>query len=490
LATVEDKGLKSGALSLVSNVVIGVASAGPGYSLASVIGVIVAAVGLQTPAILLVSFVPMLLIAASYYYMNRADPDCGTTFTWVTKAIGPYVGWMSGWAILLAGMLVIGLLGNTAALYGILLFDPHSTLAATSWEVNLLAVAIIAVMTWVVIVGIEMSARTQVVLIALQLGALALFAIVALVKVATGDGGPGSANPALSWFDPFAIPTFNALTAGLLTGIFIYWGWDSAVTVNEESSDSSSSPGKAALLATLILLGIYLLVGTGILSYAGVDELSGFKDSKAFNVVANQVLGSPWDRIVILAVLTSALASAQTTILPGSRTSLSMARTGAFPAAFGRVHPRFQTPHIGSIITAAVSTAWYIGFTLVSTSFLDDSLKAIGFMIAFYYAATGYACPVYYRRYVFKSAKHFLLVLVGPVVGALILTYVFVKSAIDYIDPAELAKTGAGTVFGLGVPLVVAIGLMLLGAALMVAWRLTCHAAFFQRGREAAEAAP
>ena len=485
-AVVPSKGLKTGALSLVSNVVIGVASTGPGYSLASVIGVLVAAVGLQTPAILIVAFVPMLLIAASYYYMNRADPDCGTTFTWVTKAIGPYSGWISGWAILLSGMLVIGLLGNTAALYAILLFDPHAAVSATSWEVNLLAVAIIAVMTYVVIRGIDLSARTQVILIALQLGALAVFAIVALVSVYTGNGGSASAEPSLSWFDPLEIASPGALSAGLLTGIFIYWGWDSAVTVNEESEDSSSSPGKAALLATLILLGTYLLVGTGVLAYAGVNQLSSFNDSTAFNAVAGEVLGTPWDRIVILAVLTSALASTQTTILPGSRTSLSMARMGALPAVFGKVHPRFQTPHVGTIITAVVSTAWYLLFTLVSASFLADSLNAIGFMIAFYYGATGFACPIYYRNYVFKSVKNFLLVLVGPVVGGLILAYVFVKSALDYLDPAA----GTNTVFGIGVPLVVGVGLMLVGVVLMLAWRATGHVAFFRRRPEVAQVEP
>ena len=82
-----DKGLKTGALGFVSSVVIGVASTAPGYSLAASLGVVAAAVAFQTPAALLVAFVPMFLIAGSYYSMNRVDPDCGTTFTWVTKGL-------------------------------------------------------------------------------------------------------------------------------------------------------------------------------------------------------------------------------------------------------------------------------------------------------------------------------------------------------------------------------------------------------------------
>ena len=91
---VESKGLKKDALGFVSSVVIGVASTAPGYSLAAVLALVVAAVGVQAPAVLILAFLPMLFIAASYYYMNRADPDCGTTFSWVTRAMGPWTGWI------------------------------------------------------------------------------------------------------------------------------------------------------------------------------------------------------------------------------------------------------------------------------------------------------------------------------------------------------------------------------------------------------------
>ena len=83
------KGLKTGALGFVSNVVIGVASTAPAYSLAVSLGLVAAAVGLASPAIMWVAFIPMLCIAIAYYYMNRADPDCGTSFTWVTTRDGP-----------------------------------------------------------------------------------------------------------------------------------------------------------------------------------------------------------------------------------------------------------------------------------------------------------------------------------------------------------------------------------------------------------------
>ena len=101
--------------------VIGVASTAPGYSLAAVLTLVVAAVGLQSPAVLILAFVPMLFIAASYYYMNRADPDCGTTFSWVTRAMGPWAGWIGGWAIIVADIIVMANLAQIAGLYGFLL---------------------------------------------------------------------------------------------------------------------------------------------------------------------------------------------------------------------------------------------------------------------------------------------------------------------------------------------------------------------------------
>ncbi|MGA8806178.1 MAG: APC family permease, partial [Solirubrobacterales bacterium] len=107
-AAAGDKGLKTGALGWVSNLVIGVASTAPGYSLAATLGFVVAVggMGFHAPAVMLVSFIPMLLIAAAYYYMNRADPDCGTSFTWVTRAMGPRLGWLTGWAIVVTDVIV------------------------------------------------------------------------------------------------------------------------------------------------------------------------------------------------------------------------------------------------------------------------------------------------------------------------------------------------------------------------------------------------
>src|SRR6188472_694995 len=228
-----NKGLKKNAISYASSVVIGVASTAPGYSLAAVLGLIVAipGVGVHAPAVLVLSFVPMLLVAMAYKYLNKADPDAGTTFAWATRAFGPKSGWLGGWAIIVADVVCMANLAEIAGRYSFLLFGVHdpSTLAVTG-----LGVAWIAVMTVVCVIGIEVNARTQRWLLTAEIATLGIFAAVALVRVWTGHAGAGAVAPTLSWFSPFAIPSLGALTSGLLVAVFIYWGWDSLVTVNEE----------------------------------------------------------------------------------------------------------------------------------------------------------------------------------------------------------------------------------------------------------------
>jgi amino acid transporter len=485
-ATAGEKGLKSNAIGFVSSLVIGVASTAPGYSLAASLGFVVAisGVGLQAPAVLLVAFVPMLLIASAYYYMNRADPDCGTTFSWVSRAMGPRLGWMGGWAIVVADVIVMANLAQIAGLYTFLLFD-WQTAADSTVAVTAVGVVWIAIMTAICVIGIELSARTQVGLLGAEVLALGAFAVVALIKVYSGDAGPNAIDPSLSWLNPLEIESTSALITGVLLAVFIYWGWDSTVTVNEESRNSSEGPGKAAILATILLVLIYVIVAIAAQAYDGPQVLIDNADD-VLSVLGEDVFGSPWDKILIIAVLTSAAASTQTTILPTARTSLSMARRNAMPRWLGDIHPRFLTPHKSTIAMGTLSIAWYVGLTLVSENILFDSIAALGLMIAFYYGLTGLACTVYYRRLLTRDVKTFLLVGVGPALGGLMLAGIFIKSAYDLSKP-ENSESGDSW-FGLGPPVVIGIGFLILGAILMTIWSRR-HPEFFRSRPETADPA-
>ncbi|MBJ7348011.1 MAG: APC family permease [Thermoleophilaceae bacterium] len=481
---VGEKGLKQNAIGFISSTIIGVASTAPGYSLAAVLGFVVVAgaggatVGVQAPAIMIVAFIPMLFIATSYYYMNRADPDCGTTFSWVTKAMGPRTGWIGGWAIFVADIVVMANLAQIAGLYTFLLVGWDSA-AESTFAVTAVGVAWIVIMTAIVAISIELSARTQVFLLGAEIITLVGFAVVALFKV-YANHPVGSITPQLDWFSPFSISSVGAMTAGVLLAVFMYWGWDSAVTVNEETEDSARTPGLAAIVSTLILVGVYVLVTTAAQAYGGIDALAENSDD-VLSALGTSVLGSPLDKILIIAVLTSAAASTQTTILPTARTALSMARAKAIPTKFGEIHPRFLTPAFATYMMGALSIIWYVGLSIVSENILYDSIASLGLMIAFYYGLTGFACVIYYRRELLKSAKNFFFIGVSPLIGASMLTYIFYKSVRQLSDPAN--SESGDSWLGLGPPLVIAVGFLILGIVLMlIQWRVEPE--FFRRKAE------
>jgi amino acid transporter len=480
-SAVGDKGLKTGAIGYLSNLVIGVASTAPAYSLAVTLGFItaIAGMGFHAPAVMIVSFIPMLLIAAAYNYMNKADPDCGTSFTWVTRALGPRLGWLTGWTIVVADVLVMATLAYIAAIYSFLLFGLDGA-ATNLLDISIVAGLWIVVMTAICYVGIEISARTQYFLLGIEILTLALFAAVALWKVYV-TGTPGSVDVGLNWFSPFGLPGGStALVDGVLLGVFIYWGWDSGVCVNEESTDSSNGPGKAAVMSTILLVLIYVVVATSAQSFAGPGFLTENSED-VLGALGGSVLGSPLDKLLIITVLTSASASTQTTILPTARTTLSMARFGAIPKAFGNIHSRYLTPNVSTLAMGGLSLIWTLFIINVSTSVLGDAIIGLGFQICFYYGLTGFACAVYYRKEIFKSVKNFFMVGVAPLLGGLMLTYIFVKAFSTYQDPAE---TETGSEFlGFGVPVAIGVGLLLMGVVVMV-FANFAYPKFFKRKAE------
>src|SRR6202046_5035819 len=187
------KGLKSGALGLVSSVVVGVASTAPAYSLAATLGFVVIAInGLEAPIIYILAFLPMLFVSYGYKEMNYADPDCGTSFTWGTRAFGPKTGWLGGWGIIAADLLVMASLAQVAGQYVFLLFNAKGIggNSSSGW-VLLVGVMWIVVMTAICYVGIEISANFQKALLGIELTMLLVLSIVALVKVGNGTAPVG-----------------------------------------------------------------------------------------------------------------------------------------------------------------------------------------------------------------------------------------------------------------------------------------------------------
>jgi amino acid transporter len=445
---VANKGLKGGALGLISSVVIGVASTAPAYSLAATLGVVVVAVGLQAPAVTLLAFIPMLFVAIGFAELNKSEPDCGTTFTWGTKAFGPKIGWLGGWGIVAADVLVMASLAQVAGQYFFLLVGANGIGSnPTSGWVLVVGITWILIMTLICYLGIEISANVQKVLLSIEVTMLLVFSIVALTKVYNGSAPAVSIHPQAAWFNPFHL-TWSAFTAGFLLMLFIYWGWDTSVSVNEETADRTRTPGRAAVISTVLLLVTYGVVTTAALAFAGASAKGiGLANpdnaGDVLSVLGHAVFGSStggdvFTRLLILMVLSSAAASTQTTILPTARTTLAMAAYRAIPRAFSKIQPRFLTPSVSTVTMGLVSVALYVILNYVAAgNIIADSVSALGWGIAWYYGLTGFACAWYYRKVLTQSAHNFWLRGVLPTLGGLMLFAALGKSIYDDWNPVN-----------------------------------------------------
>ena len=486
----KDKGLKGGALGLLSSIVMGVASTAPAYSLAATLFFVVAAVGLKSPAVALLAFIPMLLCSIGYSEMNKADPDCGTTFTWATRAFGPKTGWAGGWAIVAADVLVMASLAQVAGQYMFLLFgaDGIGDNATSPW-VLLTGIAWIVAMTYICFRGIEVSAWFQRILLTIEIIMLLVLAVTALVKTEVSHPA-GSVSPSFSWLVPTHL-SLSAFITGIILMLFIYWGWDTAVSVNEETKDKAKTPGRAAIISTVILLFTYVIVIFGIQSFAGIGTKGiGLANSAhEFDVLSiagsaifgTSGLGTFLSRLLILMVLTSASASTQTTILPTARTTLSMAAYKAIPAAFAKIHPRYLTPTVSTIVMGVVSIALYIPFNYIAGGNpIGDAVTAIGLYIAFYYGLTALSCVWYYRKTLTSSARNLWMQGILPALGWLIMWGAGIYSLqSDWVATNSLTSwTIPGLQWQVGGIFLIAAGAALVGVLGFIFMRVTAPAFF------------
>jgi amino acid transporter len=476
----ESKGLRAGAIGLVGSVVVGIASTAPAYSLAASLGYVVIVqngngiVGVKAPLIMVVAFIPMYFIAVAYSELNKAEPDCGTTFTWAARAFGTKTGWLGGWGIIAADVIVMANLSQIAGSYSFALFGFDSLAGSTFWS-TVAGIIWIIIMTYICYRGIEVSVRLQYALLGVEIVTLVAFALFALVKVYAGDA-PGGIKPSLSWLSPSGLSGTAIVTATLIA-VFIYWGWDTAVATNEEADDPAKTPGRAAVISTVLLLLIYALVSVATIAFAGVGThgigLGNVNNADdVFAAMGHEVFGGGaigWIMVHLLAicVLTSASASTQTTILPTARTSLSMAAFGAIPKRFARIHPKYLTPSDSTIWMGGVSIVFYVGLTLISDHILADTIAAVGLMIAFYYGLTGFACVWFYRKTMWAKPRDILMQGLLPVLGGILLLGFFIKACYTYADP-DYGYTSIGSIGGV---FLIGVGSLLLGVVLMFVYQ-------------------
>jgi amino acid transporter len=489
---ISKKGLSAGTVGLIGAVVIGISCIAPAYTFTAAVGPTASVVGAQIPAIILVGFIPMLLVAFGYRELNKSMPDAGTSFTWASRAFGPWIGWMAGWGLIVATILVLSNLAGVAVDFLFLLIsqitgnEEIAGIAAGTGPADPgtwinIGVCLLFMLgaTFVSYRDMQTTQKLQYVLVTFQIAVLLFFAVAAILEAVNGNAFDYTPFD-LAWFNPFAVGSFSAFAAGLSLSIFIFWGWDVTLTMNEETKDPERTPGRAATITVVTIVSLYLLLAVAMIMYAGVGtgELGlGNEDiqENVFFFLSGPVLG-PLAFLVSLAVLTSSASSLQSTFVGPARTLLAMGHYGALPPAFARVSPRFFTPGYATIVSAVVASAFYAVMRVISEDTLWDTILTLGMMICFYYGITAFACVWYFRKQWFDSTRSFFFTLLFPLVGGVILLVLFVTTLIDSMDPAY----GSGSQIG-GVGIVFILGMLIIvvGVVLMI-WQSIKRPAFFR----------
>ncbi len=470
-----DKGLSHNSIGLLGSTVLAISCVAPAYTLTATIGLLVGEAGTQVPIIFLAGFLPMFFAAFAYRELNKVAPDCGTSFTWTTKAFGPYIGWLGGWAAILATVIVISNLAGVAVqfTYQFIGAVTGSEWIATLWEnrqVNVVSCLVyIALATWIAYRGISTTAHVQYILVGFQMLILVALAIFAFNRWSTAET---AIEFSWSWFSLDGL-TVSAFVAGLSGSIFAFWGWDSALTANEETRDADKTPGHAAILGAVSVLLTYLLVSVALIMFAGVGTSGlGLANEdiadNVFGAVAQPIMGDPWYSLLFLCVVASSAASLISTFLPTSRTLLAMGSYRAISPKFATIHPKYLSPSYATVAGGLGAGIFYATMSYLSENVLVDTIYSIGIMICFYYGLTAFACVWFFRKELFHDLSSMVFKFLFPLLGGLGLTFVFVITLHDSFSPDYGSGASVG---GVGLVFVLGVGLILSGLLIIAWWR-------------------
>lgn len=474
------KGLKKGSVSKSAAVTIGLAATAPAYSLTGALGYGASESGYQLPIVFLLSVIPMFFVALSYKHLTTSAPDSGTVFTWGTKALGPRSGWFGGWALLLASILA----GVTAT---------QIIVNATAIIFNLeempvwfrfgVATSFIFITTYLTALGAEESSRTTMILTITQYGGLITLAAILFMRVMQGDAVSTAEPFSLEWLNPFAISSFNAFLNGFLVALFIFWGFDAALAMSEETDGSAEQAGRSGIIAMLITVVTYVIFSTAALAYAGIDVQDKssltFEDNidSIITVLATDIIGANGALVAALIIAISAFSATMSTIMPAARAALAMAIYRAIPRRFSSVNEATQTPKFATWAIGLMTLAIYITLSLISESIVKDTIHSVSIAVCTYYTIAALSCALYFHRTAFNHWHTALSQVILPTIAAAILIAVSILQAWNMMDPAY---GSSGSIAGVGAVFLIGVVTLLIGIPLMVLWNM--HEPKFFRG--------
>ena len=405
-------------------IIMGLASSGPAQTLAVSLAGLVAVSGYGGAIPILICFVPMMGIAIAYQRLNRWDQSSGATYTWVAKVFHPYLGFLSGWMILLYYTLGTTTLTIPAGVYTLDLLAP--ALVDNHWAIFLAGALWNLVITALAIGGLKAVARFEWVIVVFQYAVLLIVAAVALAALLHGTT---AMSFSWTWFSWTGLGGMKGLMGGILIACFMYSGWDASIYVNEETVDRANNPGKAALASVVMLALVYSIVTfafQSVLSPAEIQTHAG----DVLSAVSGRLLHKPWDSVMALVVLTGTLATLQAAVVSAARVGLAMSRDRVMPAFFQRRSAGSASPWAATVTMGAINLlllALALGTSTIAAA-LTNAASSLGLISIVFYGITAAAALWQQRTTLTSSVGNFILGGVLPLIGVAFSVWVLIES--------------------------------------------------------------
>ena len=456
--------LEPNAIGVAQDTVIGMATSAPAASVGLILAGLAAATAYGSGPVIILTALPMLIIANSYRRLNLWNANCGASFEWVGRTISPYLGFLTGWLMIMGG--IVGTVSTTVVLGPSVLAVVGSTSTAVLPNLAIDTVVVLGMLV-IAIVGIRITARTQVGMGLIEYVILIGFAIVGLVAVISHHHGTFPITK--GWLSISGIGGHGSLAGGFLVAIFAYTGWDGTIYVNEEVKHRRTNPGKAAMLAVAFLAIIYTLSQLGLQGVVSPTRLQ-HNSTSALVYIAQALGGGGWAKVMALALALSVIATTGTGIVLGARVIYGMASHRVLPPFLSNVHRRFATPVAASLTVGLIllGLTWvYLLATSLASAF-DDVIALTSLLYCAFYVLTACAAIVYYRRRIFSGFLDAMILGVLPLAAAAFLCWILVRSLM--LAPSAQVWSMAA---------IIGVGLVL-----MLAARFVLKSPFFHIQRE------
>lgn len=358
----------------------------------------------------LIGMIGMIFTALSYARMSEAFPIAGSVYSYAQRGINDSVGFIAGWLILLDYIFIPSLLYLVSAAA---LGDMLPGVPGYLW-----VVVFIAINTVINILGIEFTARANKIIVILELIILAIFLVVGITAVVQGVNGAEFTIDPLYNDREF---NMNVVMGAVSIAVLSFLGFDGISTLAEETKDGSKSIGKACIYA-LLTVGTLFIIQTWVAALIWPDYNAFKNPDVAFYQIAEMAGGTWLKTLTILATALSwGIANALVAQAAISRILFSMARDRKLPSFLAKIHPKFKTPYLSTLIIAIIS----LGVTGFFSSHLDKLASVVNFGALSSFLFLHISVVSYYLGK--KGSKDYFRHLIFPTIGFLIIGYVWIN---------------------------------------------------------------